>query len=162
PGQSLWIPAVCTALALLAMSPRLLFQPTCVSLLFLALTLYLLHRGAARGKAVSVFGRSFSPLWLLPPLFALWVNLDGSFVRGGAFPLGRALGAFGGRGGDGPPRGALAGPGAVGGLGRLPAHPVPAPPFLVAGGAGGPARGRAAGGGLPRRRGGPPRRQSVP
>src|SRR5262249_39071724 len=96
PGQSLWIPAACTALALLAMSPRLFLQPTCVSLLFLALTVYLLHRGAVRGAPVALLGRTFSPLWLLPPLFALWVNLDSWFVLGpltvALFLLGAALG----------------------------------------------------------------------
>ncbi len=82
PGQSLWLPALCTALALLPMSIRLLVYPALVSMLFLALTLYLLHRGAGRNAEFTLFGRSLSPLWLLPPLFALWVNLDGWFLLG--------------------------------------------------------------------------------
>lgn len=69
PEQSLWIPAVCTALALLALSPRALLQPTVVSFLFLGLTLYLLTRRDGRR-------------WLLPPLFLLWVNLDSWFFLG--------------------------------------------------------------------------------
>jgi hypothetical protein len=67
-GQSLWIPAACTALALLALSARLLMQPLCVSCLFLGLTLWLLNQPRRR--------------WLLPPLFLLWVNLDEFFVLG--------------------------------------------------------------------------------
>src|SRR5207302_1292235 len=77
PGLSKWAPALCTALALVAMSPRLLFQPTLISMLFLAITLYILQsprhspaKGGAGGK---------SPLrgyWLLPVLFVFWVNLD--------------------------------------------------------------------------------------
>jgi hypothetical protein len=82
PGQSLWIPAVCTTLALLVVSTQLPVGPLLVSLPFLVLTLHLLRRGVDEGAACTVRGRSFSPLWLLPPLFALWVNLDGWFVLG--------------------------------------------------------------------------------
>ena len=38
PGQSLWAPVVCVGLALLALSPRLLFQPAVLSLLFLGVS----------------------------------------------------------------------------------------------------------------------------
>src|SRR5262249_46669736 len=48
-GQSLGPPAFCTALALLVLSPRLLLQPHVVSLLFLGLTLWLLHTASTRG-----------------------------------------------------------------------------------------------------------------
>jgi hypothetical protein len=68
-GQSLWIPAACTVLAILAVSPRLLLQSTCLSFLFLGLTLWLLQRPP----------RSW---WWLPPLFALWANCDAWFVLG--------------------------------------------------------------------------------
>jgi hypothetical protein len=44
PGQSGWAPAFCTALALLVMSPRLLLQPICLSLVLLGLTLWILWR----------------------------------------------------------------------------------------------------------------------
>jgi tetratricopeptide (TPR) repeat protein len=74
PGQGVWIPVVCTTLALVALSPRLLMQPTVVSFLFLALTLYLLHRGFNENAPRA--------LWLLPPLFVLWVNMDAWFVLG--------------------------------------------------------------------------------
>ena len=61
--------ALCVLLALIAMSPRLLVQPVVASLLMLALCLNRLHRG---GRAA----------WAVPPLIALWVNLDAWFVLG--------------------------------------------------------------------------------
>lgn len=73
-GQSSWIPAACTALALLVLSSRLSLHSTCLSLLFLGVTLWLLV--ASR------------PWWLLPPLFALWANCDAWFFLG---PLTMAL-----------------------------------------------------------------------
>src|SRR5262245_7195928 len=62
--------AVFAALALLVASPRLLLQPMLISLLFLAVTIWLLARGRRRGE------------WLLPALFALWVNCDAWFILG--------------------------------------------------------------------------------
>jgi tetratricopeptide (TPR) repeat protein len=68
-----WLAAICTVLALLAMSTRLLVQPATVSCLFLALTLWLLERS----------GREWLlPPWSLLPLFVLWVNLDSWFLLG--------------------------------------------------------------------------------
>jgi hypothetical protein len=67
-----WVPPACTALALLALGPRLLLQPACVSFVLLGLTLFLLWRGDFRG-------------WrglLVPLTCALWVNLDGWFLLG--------------------------------------------------------------------------------
>jgi tetratricopeptide (TPR) repeat protein len=97
-GLSPWIPAACTALAVLAMSPRLLFQPMAVSFLFLGVTFYLLTRregragldAGRRAPAPSPWlgGPDDRRLWLLPPLFALWVNLDAWFFVG---PLAVAL-----------------------------------------------------------------------
>jgi tetratricopeptide (TPR) repeat protein len=78
-GQSLWIPAACTALAILVLSPRLYLQSTCLSFLFLGVTLWLL-------TAVRQGGKRW--WWLLPPLFALWVNCDEWFFLG---PLAMAL-----------------------------------------------------------------------
>src|SRR5262249_30380666 len=78
PGQSLWLPAAATGLALLAVSTRFFLQPLVVSYLFLGLTLYLLTRAEAQPAAAAP-PRS---LWLLPPLFALWVNLDAWFFLG--------------------------------------------------------------------------------
>jgi hypothetical protein len=73
-----WVPAVCTALAILAMSTRLLAQPATVSYLLLALTLWLL-----RSQGESAVGRTV-PLvrWPLLALFVVWVNLDQWFVLG--------------------------------------------------------------------------------
>jgi hypothetical protein len=56
----LWIPAACTALAVVVLSPRLLLQPTIFTSLFLALTLLLLHKY-----------RETRWFWLLVPLFVL-------------------------------------------------------------------------------------------
>jgi hypothetical protein len=72
-GQSLWIPAACTALAILVVSPRLYLHPMCLSFLFLGLTLWLLSARRSNGKHF---------WWLLPPLFALWVNCDSWFLLG--------------------------------------------------------------------------------
>src|ERR1051326_8464610 len=68
----LWLPAGVTALALLAASPRLPLPPMLVSLLFEAVTLWLLVQGTRRRE------------WLLPILFAAWVNLDAWFLLGPA------------------------------------------------------------------------------
>jgi tetratricopeptide (TPR) repeat protein len=89
PRQSYWLPATCTAVALLAMYPRLLLQPSYFSYLFLGLTLLILYRSgvfsdARPWGAVSADEKSGSAwmLFLLPILFALWVNLDDWFVLG--------------------------------------------------------------------------------
>ena len=87
PGQSLWIPAACTALAILVVSPRLYLQSTCLSFLFLGVTLWLLTAMRRNGKRF---------WWLLPPLFALWVNCDSWFFLG---PLTVALYLLGELGG---------------------------------------------------------------
>src|SRR5205085_12321507 len=74
-----WPAAGCVMLALLAMSPRLQLQPIVVSLLLLAVCLWLLERG----------GRAW---YALPIVCALWVNLDNWFLLG---PLTIALFAVG-------------------------------------------------------------------
>jgi hypothetical protein len=68
PGQSVSLPVLCIGLAMLAASPRMLMQSTCISFLFLGITLYVLMRSRR--------------IWLLPVLFIFWVNLDGWFVLG--------------------------------------------------------------------------------
>jgi tetratricopeptide (TPR) repeat protein len=75
-GPSLWIPVGFVAMAVLAMSPRLFLQPRCFSFVFLGLTLYLLERPRPAGQT---WPRHY---FLLPVLFALWVNLDSWFVLG--------------------------------------------------------------------------------
>jgi tetratricopeptide (TPR) repeat protein len=93
-GQSLWVPAACTALALLTLSPRLYLQPVCLSFLFLGLTLWLLTairypRSAIRPDSGQRTADSGSRMWWwIPPLFALWVNCDAWFFVG---PLAVAL-----------------------------------------------------------------------
>jgi tetratricopeptide (TPR) repeat protein len=88
-GRSGWLPAACTALALLAMGPRLLLQPVCLSYLFLALTLWFLdrprRRAALPGPRDTVPSAAMAGLasyWPLLPLFAVWVNVDDWFLLG--------------------------------------------------------------------------------
>jgi hypothetical protein len=74
-------PAVCTALAVLALCGRLLLQPALVSAVLLAVTLFLLDR-ARRGRTARdrlSWLRAYGPICLL---FALWANLDDWFVLG--------------------------------------------------------------------------------
>jgi hypothetical protein len=82
-GVNLWVPALCTALGLLVLSPGLQLRPLCISFLFLGLTLWLLLRVDRR----SMDSRNPGPLtwkayWPLLPLFALWANLDEWFFLG--------------------------------------------------------------------------------
>jgi tetratricopeptide (TPR) repeat protein len=104
-GREWWVPAACTALALLAMSPQLLPQPATVSYLLLALTLWFLRpRGpipagtsgepsGARGEdPARQAGPTWLPPWPLLPLFVLWANLDPWFVLGLAAVLLVSLG----------------------------------------------------------------------
>lgn len=65
----LWLSAACVLCAVLAMSPRLLLQPTIGSFLLLAVCLGCLRNG---GRA----------LVAVPVLIALWVNLDSWFILG--------------------------------------------------------------------------------
>jgi hypothetical protein len=82
-GQRIWWPALCTGLAIIALSPRLLFQPTLLSYLLLATTLWILSRRPAEGQLASTsFFSSPRRLWILPVLFLLWVNLDAWFFLG--------------------------------------------------------------------------------
>lgn len=74
---SLWISLVCTTLAMMALSPRLLLQPTFVSFLFLGIIWLLLTKNLSKAA-----GEDTRHLWLLPPLFALWANVDGFFILG--------------------------------------------------------------------------------
>jgi hypothetical protein len=88
--RSLWIPVVCTTLAVYAMSRWLFLQPRCLSFLFLAITALLLFRPSATDKGVAAStGSSPSQRWprrwlVLPFLFALWVNVDDWFFLGPA------------------------------------------------------------------------------
>jgi hypothetical protein len=117
-GRSLWIPAACTGLAVLALSPHLNLRPVVVSYLFLGLTLLLLETQRRREEAAAAGAPTgWDVRWLIPPLCALWVNLDAWFLLGpvtvGLYLLGEFLSA------KAAPRPARAP--ARGGLGRLAA-----------------------------------------
>ena len=72
PSYANWFTAIaCASLAMLVVSSRFFVQPTMFSLLFLGITLWMLESGESSRR-----------LWVLPPLFALWVNLDAWFVLG--------------------------------------------------------------------------------
>lgn len=90
PDGNGWVSVLCTALAILAMSPALLLQPACLSLCLFGLTFWLLWLPRPS---------SGSPCWrrwaCLLVLFALWVSLDGWFWLGpflvGLFWMGERL-----------------------------------------------------------------------
>jgi tetratricopeptide (TPR) repeat protein len=119
-GQSVWIPGVCTALAVLVMSPGFLMQPLVVSFVLLGVTAaLLLRRELHEEPAETGRRRPYTPvpwlgepadrhLWLLPPLFALWVNLDAWFFVGplavALYLLGSLLNVFFARNTDEAPR----------------------------------------------------------
>jgi tetratricopeptide (TPR) repeat protein len=89
-GAPAWLPVIGTTLAILAMTPRLLLQPVCVSYFFLGVTLWLLwkQREASGGPVTRC---------LLLAVCAVWVNVDEWFVLGpllvGLFWLGDRLGS---------------------------------------------------------------------
>src|SRR5207302_10337077 len=90
PDLPRWAPALCTGLALVVMSPRFFYQPTLVSFLFLAITLYILQRPRHEEPGPGTYGARKSPLriyWVLPLLFALWANLDAWWLVGPATVL---------------------------------------------------------------------------
>lgn len=96
PAGAAWLPLVCTSLAILAMSPRLLVQPACVSYLLLGVTFWLLWKSHANSE---VFGDSRARLRLAAKLlflFVLWANVDEWFWLGpllvALFWLGERLG----------------------------------------------------------------------
>ena len=106
-GERFWVPAAITALAVVALSPRLFLQPVILSYLFLSLTIWFLIRPAPqtavvreqleRKKKVRAAGKPipFQAYWRLPVFCMLWVNLDQWFLLGpltiGLYLLGVAL-----------------------------------------------------------------------
>ncbi|MBO0699311.1 MAG: hypothetical protein J2P46_13020, partial [Zavarzinella sp.] len=70
------VPAFCTGLALLAMSPGLRLQPVTVSYLFLAVTLWLVRDDETSRRSGA---RAVVPLVVL---FLAWANMDRWFVLG--------------------------------------------------------------------------------
>jgi hypothetical protein len=89
PSCGIGIPVFCTTLAVLAMSPRLLLQPACLSYFLLALTFWLLFSAPPREAG------SNRRWWMLLVLFVVWVNVEEWFLLGpvlvGLFWLGERL-----------------------------------------------------------------------
>ncbi len=85
-GPGLWWSAVCVTLALgVAVHPYFGFtlggiagpgavSPATWGLLFLTIEVYALHRATGMGRTLG--------LWLLVPMFALWANVDDTFLTG--------------------------------------------------------------------------------
>ncbi len=73
-NASTWWGSVCAALALLACYPQLTILPELVTLLGLALTLWIMQRWQ--------MGTSAATLWWLVPTFVLWSNLDNRMFLG--------------------------------------------------------------------------------
>src|SRR5690606_28078811 len=63
-----WWGSVCAVLALIASAPQLTAQPEIITLLGIAVVLWLLFRWHEAGNALF--------LWLLVPVVWLWTNLD--------------------------------------------------------------------------------------
>jgi hypothetical protein len=81
--SSRWFTLIGLAMAVLAMSGRLALTPLVVSLLFTSITLYVLHRaGAFALREDDAHPADSRWLWVLPPLFAVWANLDHWFIVG--------------------------------------------------------------------------------
>lgn len=83
-----WWPAICTALALLAMSPRLVLQPAVVSFVLTGVLLYFLSR--PRPREATFWRRPVG----IAVLFALWANCDGGFWIGLAIVALHAIGTL--------------------------------------------------------------------
>ncbi len=62
------------ALSILVINMRVLVRPHLFTLVLLCLLMFLLERWRVHRKAKT--------LWLLPPIFALWVNLHGAYLFG--------------------------------------------------------------------------------
>jgi hypothetical protein len=76
--QVRFMSVIYVGLAVLTISPQLLFRPMIVSLLLFGITLLICYRAGALG------GVPANPrlLWRLPLLFMLWANLDAWFIMG--------------------------------------------------------------------------------
>jgi tetratricopeptide (TPR) repeat protein len=90
PGISTWWGSICATLAVLVCQPRFTAQPEVVTLLGIALCLWLLHKSVWSGNP-----RFF---WILIPVCAVWSNLDerawwGPYLLA-LYGLGEALGGL--------------------------------------------------------------------
>jgi hypothetical protein len=79
PDGRIVLPAACTLLAMLAMSPFLVLNSTLLSYVFLGLTLWLLWRPSIGPSTSGRDWKRYLPLLLL---FVLWVNVDRWFFLG--------------------------------------------------------------------------------
>jgi tetratricopeptide (TPR) repeat protein len=77
--QGWWLPALCTALALMAMSNRVLLQPATLSYFLMALTLSFIWEREQPSVNLRQYVFSAWPLFLL---FIVWVNTDSGFLLG--------------------------------------------------------------------------------
>lgn len=84
-----WLSAVCTALAVLAISRWFLVQPIAVSCVLFAVTFALLQRQSEAAHEVGWSLKRFFPFLLM---FVLWVNVDSWFLLG---PLAVAIAVVG-------------------------------------------------------------------
>jgi hypothetical protein len=108
-GRAGWITTACTALAVVAMSPRLQLQPVCVSYFLLGLTFWLLWRPHAekdeggrmkdelrQKPGGGLFSFILHPSSFILLAFVVWVNVDEWFLLGpllaALFWLGERLG----------------------------------------------------------------------
>ncbi len=93
PSEGMGLLALTGFVAILALGPWMLLQPSLFSLVGVLLTLYLLERPSLLEGAAAE--RARTGRWLLVPLFALWTNLDGWFILGpilvGLYALGSAI-----------------------------------------------------------------------
>jgi tetratricopeptide (TPR) repeat protein len=92
PETPTWLLVFCTALAALCVSTRFFLNPLVVSHLLLGLTVYVLFLAGVFKLPDAQLPARPKLLWALPPLFALWANLDEWFVLG---PLAVGAGALG-------------------------------------------------------------------
>jgi hypothetical protein len=99
--EGVGIPAACTLLAVLAMSPRLLLHSTCLSYVLLGLTFWLLWRPLSGPPSVRQELKRAIPLLLV---FVLWVNVDAWFLLGPLLALLFWIGEQMQSVGDEPPR----------------------------------------------------------
>jgi len=110
PGLSTWWGSITAALALIACQPQFTAQPELITLLGLALTLWILHSWKDEASVEQIVEPTGAErkLWLLVPLFLLWSNLDSRMFLGPLavllFAIGNQLESFRSRGSQTVPR----------------------------------------------------------
>jgi tetratricopeptide (TPR) repeat protein len=91
-GRGWFFPVLCTSLALLAISTRLLLQPATISYFYLALTMWFLRKECDQPATPT---SRMLPSWQLILLFVVWANMDAGFVIGlacvGLFLIGHSV-----------------------------------------------------------------------